>query len=196
MAYSYEIGTEFSGTGTATVTSGSTAVSGSASHFDTEFAAGYLIRVAGQWRVVASVTSATALTVGAAWGTSGSAQAITGVNLKNVTALSTPVPAPKPVPKLWATAQPLGSGLQRALGKPSTVWQFSYLKRAQRDKLRTFCTGKSANVYIRSRGLDNADAYLYYQAVMLWPDDEARDSLGYRVPLAVTFQFLVPLTVS
>jgi hypothetical protein len=196
MAYSYEIGLGFAGTGTATVTRGSANVTGAGTDFTAEFKAGYLIEIASEWRVVSAVTSGSTLTVSAPWGTSGSAQAIAGASLTNVTALTTPVPAPKSAPRPWVQAVALGSGRQRAQGKPLTVWNFSYLTRAQRDQLRTFCPGKSANVYIRSRGIDQADAYQYCQAIMLWPDEEARDSLGYRVPLAVTFQFLIPLTVS
>ena len=168
----YEIGTAFTGTGTAS-TAGD-AVTGVGTAFTTEFAAGYLIQLSDQWRVVESVADDTHLTVTNAFAPDVVAQPVTGVNLKNVELLTTPVTPPKGLYEPWTTTIPLGSGLTRGAGFPKATWHYDFLRQSHRDQLRLFCTGKSAAVYIRTTVNDAQDEFRYFSAVMNWPDREER----------------------
>lgn len=190
-SYSYEIGTLFTGTGLAATTAASKDVAGSAgSSFDTEFATGYLITVAGETRVVDVVTDADELSVTEAFtvGSDG-AKAFTGVNLVNLESLTTAVlPPPKSAFAEHSQVLTLGDGTVRGLGWATGEWRWGFLSRAQRDKLRTFCTGASATVYIRTRKNDTADAYDYYSTVMVWPTGQEDKQAGKRLDFVAQFQ--------
>ena len=77
----------------------------------------------------------------------------------------------------WARAVELGDGTVRGHGSPAAVWRWRYLTLAQRAALKTYCSGKSASVVIRTR--NNSHSYANYNAVMVWPDAEEWD--GSRV---------------
>ena len=83
------------------------------------------------------------------------------------------VPPPKALPPKWPTEIPLPSGQVRRMGFPTQIWHFGYLERAQRDQLRAFCTGKSAQVYIASElfeeETEHAARSRIFRAVMIWP---------------------------
>jgi hypothetical protein len=195
--YSYEIGTEFTGSGTAASTASSTAVTGSSSAFDTEFAAGYLIIVAGETRVVDAIADSTHLTVTENFTTgSGGQQAYTGANTVNLEDLTTPLDAPRSSFVDYSQTIPLGDGTVRGAGWPIAEWRWGYMSQAQRDQLRTFCTGASAAVYVRTRENDTSDAYQRYTCTMIWPTDGEEKVHGKRLDFVVTFQNLVELSVS
>lgn len=190
-SYSYEIGTLFTGTGLAATTAVSKDVVGSAgSSFDTEFVSGYLITVAGETRVVDVVTDADELSVTQAFtvGSDG-AKAFTGANLVNVESLATTaLPPPKSAFAEHSQTITLGDGAVRGLGWATGEWRWGFLSRAQRDKLRTFCTGASATVYVRTRKNDTADAYDYYSAVLVWPTGQEDKQAGKRLDFVAQFQ--------
>jgi hypothetical protein len=90
--------------------------------------------------------------------------------------------------------EPLVSGQVRGIGFPQATWRWDVITVAERDKLRTFCTGVSANVYIRTRTMDTADSYAYFSAIMVWDVlEEERDS-AHRLNLKINFVGLVPYT--
>ena len=117
--------------------------------------------------------------------------------LANVEGLSTPVPAPKSSYRPYASSVPLGDGSFRGTGYPVATWRFGYLTAAQRNMLRTFCTGKSASVYIKTRITDAvsgaSDAYKIFTAIMVWPDEEERQA-GRRLEFEIEFRHLVVYT--
>ena len=195
--YNYEIGTEFDGTGTASSSAASTTVTGTGSSFLSEFAAGYAITIASETRIVDSVTNDTELEVTQNFTTgSGGAQSYTGANLVNLESLGTPLDAPKSTFVDFSQVIQLGDGTIRGAGWPTSEWHWDFMSQAQRNQLRTFCTGASAAVYIRSRENDDSDAYQYYTATMVWPHPPPEKQLGKRLDFAVTFQNMVELTTS
>jgi hypothetical protein len=107
-----------------------------------------------------------------------------------VTLASLGVPDPKSTWQPYSELVPLDSGKERGVGFPVATWQFGYLTRAQRNALRTFCTGASAAVYIQTRKADNDDAYDDYSAIMVWPLAEDRDA-GRRISFVIRFKHLV-----
>lgn len=97
--------------------------------------------------------------------------------------LSTPVPFPAWTFQPWAEAVQLGDGKIGGFGLPKATWKWGFLTQAQRDMLRTFCTGKSALVYIRTLENETHEitpsttpktytSYRDYLAVMIWPEKE------------------------
>lgn len=91
------------------------------------------------------------------------------------------IPPPYPAPfQEWASDYAAGDGRVYGDGWPSATWHFDYLSTAHVAALRTYCTGKSANVYIRTLQADHT-SYGTYLAVMIWPS-----RLDYRVGRAST----------
>ncbi len=71
------------------------------------------------------------------------------------------VPQPKALPPKWPTEIPLPSGQVRRMGFPQQTWHFGYLERAQRDQLREYCPGKSAEVYITTEIFDDVTSHAH-----------------------------------
>lgn len=108
-----------------------------------------------------------------------------------LTALTTPVTVtPIASYEPYADYRTLASGKRMGLGAPVATWTFPTLERAQRDQLRTFCSGASATVYIRTATNDSADSYADFEAVMHWPDTEERPA-GLRHNFVIRFTHLV-----
>lgn len=104
-----------------------------------------------------------------------------------LSSLATPVPWPRATFSMGERTT-VASGAARDLGWMSAEWLFPLLTDAQRDQLRTFCTGASATVYIRTQDVDAV--YRNYQAVLVWPDDEERRG-GLVFDLRLRFRALV-----
>lgn len=84
------------------------------------------------------------------------------------------IPAPQSTYRPYSTDIRLGDGTMRGMGFPIATWHWGFLSAAQRDLLRTYCTGQSALVYIRTPKDDLS--FVDYQAVMVWPSEEERAS--------------------
>ncbi len=117
----------------------------------------------------------------------------TQANMTNIENLSVPLPVPRAVFRDYAETVMAASGRAYGRGYPSCQWIFSLLTSEQRQQLKSFCSGASAQVYIRT--LNNNDVYADYQAIMHWPDEEERDASKRRdrLELTVTFTHLVQL---
>lgn len=113
---------------------------------------------------------------------------------QNIEALTVPVPPPKSDFQPYADLIDLGDASVRGVGYARAEWRWGFLTRAQRDQLRTFCTGASAAVKIRTKIMDSADSYSYFTGVMIWPSlDEERDA-GRRPDFVIKFRQLVEYT--
>jgi len=191
--YSYSIGVAFTATGTGAI-AGGTGVTGTSTIFLTEFAAGDYITIAGETKIVASVTNDTALVVTVAFSGTASGQTITRVRLTNVESLTVStgptIPAPKGNFQPFSKPLDLGNGLTRGGGWPTDIWRWGYLTQAQRNALRAYSTGASNSVIIKTRTVDSSDAYVIYSAAMAWPIKEERDATR-RVPFELNFRKLV-----
>jgi len=87
----------------------------------------------------------------------------------NVESLTTPLNPPRSTYNEWSRIYDRSDGSSAGDGYPSAVWHFDYLTQAQVTQLRTFCTGRSASVYITTR--INTGAFATYTAQMIWPGD-------------------------
>jgi len=88
----------------------------------------------------------------------------------NLESLSTPVIPPDWSYSDYSAEVELANGKVRGMGYPTASWIWGHLEKAERTKLRTFCTGKSAEVYIKT--LVNDLSYKTFRAVMIWPAGE------------------------
>lgn len=119
-------------------------------------------------------------------------------SMTNLESLATPVRPPKFSYEPYSKPLPLGNGTIRGGGWPKTKWHWDQLTAAERDQLRTFCSGASAQVYIRTRVNANStspaqvDQYKYFSAVMIWPNPEGdREMGGLRMNFEIQFQAMV-----
>jgi len=97
---------------------------------------------------------------------------LTLLGMVNVQALAVPLPAPKSSYKRFATLVGLGDLSARGYGNPSSTWRWGFLTLAQRDQLKVFCPGASAQVYIRTKKRDATEAWANFLCWMIWPEEE------------------------
>ncbi|MGQ9768511.1 MAG: hypothetical protein ACUVSS_14635, partial [Anaerolineae bacterium] len=75
-------------------------------------------------------------------------------------------------------------------GYPTAIWTFDLLTPEQVAKLRTYCPGKSASVYIRTRAPN--EQFVKYVAIMIWPSDLMKKRLAGRyLDVEIHFRRLV-----
>lgn len=90
------------------------------------------------------------------------------------------IPPPHPAPfREWAATYECGDGRVQGDGWPSVEWHWDYLSAVHAAALRTYCSGKSAFVYIKTLKADRTTYGTYY-VVMIWPTlpDEAAFQMG------------------
>ena len=121
-----------------------------------------------------------------------------GSGLMNLSALvvsgsTVSVSYPKSTFVPYSSEQQLVSGLVRGVGYPVATWIWGAITREERDALRSFCPYKSANVYIRTKTMDTADAYGTYAAVMVWDTENEQRDTQRRLEFRITFQTLVAI---
>jgi hypothetical protein len=185
--------TQHAGTGTLSVSTGTTAVTGSGTAFTTELHVGDVIIAAGQTLSVAAIADATHLTLALAVGAALSSAAFAYNPLVNVETLFGDINAPKPSYISYVDHFDLGDGTRRGVGRPRATWSWGLLSVTHRDLLRAYCPGDSARVYVRTRRYESADGMATFTAVVLWPAEEQRDSLSVRVPFGLEFRNMVLL---
>jgi hypothetical protein len=185
------IGSVLSGTGTISATT--TTLSGAGgSAFLSELYPGAVIIAAGQTLAIASVTTNSAAVLQSAPAIPLSGATFTIASMYNLTNLVPTVTHPRSSFKQWQVKISLGNGLARGAGRPSCSWVWGFITAAQYDKLRTFITGASTRVYIRTRTTESADSYKVYTAAALWPDEVNRDATR-RIGFTIDYRDLVLL---
>lgn len=112
--------------------------------------------------------------------------------ITNIESLATPLPVPRVTRPTYELVK-LGNGSYRDVGFPYCTWTFPQLTKAQVTQLRTFCSGSSATVFIRTLTQVNGTTYANYQATMIWPDDEDARG-GYEFGIEVRFETMVVQT--
>jgi hypothetical protein len=114
-----------------------------------------------------------------------------------VTLASILIPNPFPVYKTGVNSIKLGDNSARTLGAPVVIWQWGFITQAQRDILRAYCPGASAQVYIITPTTENVssvpNASQRYQGVMIWPAPNTPEApqAGRRLEFAIQFRQLV-----
>lgn len=105
-------------------------------------------------------------------------------------ALATPVTYPRSSYLGFSRYIDLGDGTRKGVGWKMARWHWDVISRAERDMLRTFCTGASAEVYINTRKNDTSDVYDKFSCVMIWPEEEEKDA-NRRRDFTIEFRNLV-----
>jgi hypothetical protein len=114
-----------------------------------------------------------------------------------VTLASIGIPNPHPVYKTGVNKVKLGNNTARVLGSPVVEWRWGFLAQAQRDILRTYCTGGSATVYITTVTVDKVSSVpngaQTFLAMLWWPDPDVPEDpqTGRRLDFVLTFKQLV-----
>jgi hypothetical protein len=111
--------------------------------------------------------------------------------MTNIESLTTPLPLPQFDFLPFARTVHKGNGGMRGVGFPVATWTFQLLSLAEYTQLRTFCTGASAEVYIRTR-IDD-DTYANFFVKMICPNDGMGRWYGNRKNYVVTFRNMVAL---
>lgn len=118
----------------------------------------------------------------------------TEVGMTNVEDLATPLNPPRGFYFEHAVVTNRGDGQQSGHGFPTARWEFDLLTQDMIDQLRTFCSGRSAEVYIRTR--INDGTMDDFSAIMIWPTDtqmETRRASNKHLAITVEFRRLVAL---
>ena len=201
--FSYEIGVSFTATGTAETTAASTAVEGTGTDFIGEFAEGDLIIVAGETRVVETITDGDSIVVTENFtvGSGGGAVAFTGVGLTNIESLLTTTnPGDQAAPRSFfvefSKMLPLGNARVRGLGWSQVLWKWGFVSQLLRNALRTYSTTASNAVYIRSREDDTSRAYQYYSCTLIWPTGKENSQVGRVLDFTLAFSNAVEVSVA
>lgn len=181
--------TAFVGTGLLTVPTNSNALNGAGCAFLTELHVGDLIIYSG--RIVGSVSSITNNDLAHMTFTDiGFASAAFSIDpLVNITSINADAVYPLGSYYRWALTLPTGDALERALGRPHAIWYWKNIGVNLRSGLLTYCTGKSARVYIRTLVDPNLGNFATYQAAMLWPDTDQ----AYTPDFQIEFRDLLAL---
>ena|SRR5688572_22148272 len=108
--------------------------------------------------------------------------------LTNLSELTTPVEHPKSDHLPYARTVNKGNGGRRGIGSPVAVWNFPLLSLDERNQLKEFCPGASANVYIRTKL--NDDSYADFSANMIWPDTPEDRWYGEKKNFSILFRNL------
>jgi hypothetical protein len=109
--------------------------------------------------------------------------------------MTVPVPEPTPYYSQYSESVETLDGGQFGLAAPFLVWRLSLLEYAeQRDQLKAYCTGASAEVVIQSP-LVIGGADHYYACKMVWPVPEPENNQGLGISLDLEFRKLVELEV-
>lgn len=109
-----------------------------------------------------------------------------------LSALTTPVPTPQAVYQPFQELESLGSLTKRGTGYVSAEWTFPVLTLAQRTQLKTFSSGASATVCIRT--INEAGTYANYWATLVWPLPEPRIRAGFLHDFVLRFEALEAAT--
>jgi hypothetical protein len=113
----------------------------------------------------------------------------------NVESLTTPLKPPRSTWNEYSQAVETADAGVRGAGWKVVTWTWDYITIAQRTQLRTFCAGKSATVYIRTKVLTGTyPAYEYLTGKMVWPDGPEEMRNGRILNVTLEFRALVTFT--
>jgi hypothetical protein len=86
-----------------------------------------------------------------------------------------------------------GAGLVIGMGWATAEWYWDVITQTQRDWLRTYIPGASAELWIRTRTHDNTQEYKNFRCVGVWPVDSEEHDVTRRVKFTIKFQRLTSL---
>jgi hypothetical protein len=115
----------------------------------------------------------------------------TEAGMVNLDALTVAVTEPRSEFLDYARIVAMLDGSMRGLGFAAASWVLAITTLEERNQLKVFCPGPSANVFIRTK--KNDDTYADFSCVMNWPEKEERWMAGIKQNLIIMFTMLEPL---
>jgi len=109
-------------------------------------------------------------------------------NMVSLESLGVVEMAPKATVPDYVRFDTLGDGTQRGRGWPGCEWRFPYISLTAVSALHSYCSGKSASVYICT--LNEAGTYSVYSAIMHWPD-KTPPKVDFIEDFTITFTHMV-----
>lgn len=106
----------------------------------------------------------------------------------NVESLGTPLNPPRSRFIEFSQDIPLADGNTRGGGWPKAYWVWDFMTQAQYTQLLTYCSGKSAEIYIVTK--TDHETYVKYSCVMVRPSEVARKD-GLVLDVEIEFKALV-----
>ena len=112
---------------------------------------------------------------------------IGSTELGMVTLNSLGVNTPQNDPVYFSQSVDRADALVSGVGWSTDVWMWAGISIAQRNIMKTYCTGKSSSVYIRTMLSDQI--YATFRAVMIWQEKETQKS-DFVFDLQIQFRLL------
>lgn len=113
----------------------------------------------------------------------------------NVESLTTPLPPPRSTWNEYSQPVETADGGVRGAGWKVVTWTWDWITLVQRAQLRTFCAGKSATIYIRTKTLTGSyPTYEYLTGKMIWPDGPEEMRNGRILNFTLEFRALETFT--
>lgn len=88
--------------------------------------------------------------------------------------------------KPYSQAVELGDGSVKGMGVPVSEWYWAFVSEEERDILKGYCPGLSAEVFIRTLD-DNLD-WRDFRALMIWPVESEDRQVGASMKFQLTFR--------
>lgn len=88
----------------------------------------------------------------------------------------------------YTVSKDTASGVVYGHGWEATAWRWGVITLEDRAVLKSYCPGRSAEVYIRTR--DSNWDWVYCKAVMIWPEKENPPSNGSMIDLVIVFRIV------
>jgi hypothetical protein len=98
--------------------------------------------------------------------------------------------APKFAYKPYSKQVTNGAGVVMGQGWATADWIFEIITQKQRDWLRTFIPGQSAEVWIKTRTFDSNRSYAIFKAIAVWPVVSEEQDANRRMKFTLHFQRL------
>lgn len=114
---------------------------------------------------------------------------ITFETMTNLEELDVALVPPKSNYLPYARVVNLGNSGKRGVGFPIAIWEFSLITLEERNQLKVFCAGASADIYIRTKL--NDDSYEDFSATLIWPEGIEDRWFGEKKNFTLTFRGLV-----
>ncbi len=108
-----------------------------------------------------------------------------------VTLDSLNIHAPQNSPKYFSKGLDKADSMVQGAGWALETWAWAGMTTAQRNVLKSYCAGKSAEVFIRTLTPDNA--YVDYRAVMIWDEKGAVQKSNIIYNLTIEFRLIEEL---
>lgn len=106
----------------------------------------------------------------------------------NVESLGTPLTPPRSRFVEFSTDVDLSDGTVRGGGWTKAYWTWDFMSQAQYTQLLTFCSGKSASIYIKTK--TDHETFIKYSCIMVRPSEVERKD-GVVLNIEIEFRNLV-----